>query len=215
MMLSLDNISLKLGARTLIQPFSLAIEPGSIVTLMGASGSGKSSLLSFIGGELAEAFVATGDITLNRIKLNHIAPEKRKIARLFQDDLLFPHMTVGENILFAIPQAPAQMRQQKMREALQLVELDGFEARAPHTLSGGQRARVALVRSLVAQPLAILLDEPFSKLDPALRAAIRAMTFNLIREQKIPALLVTHSHSDAPTDGVVLQISTDGKLLHV
>lgn len=213
-MLKLDNISLRLGARILIQGFSLNVEPGKLVTVMGPSGSGKSSLLGFIGGDPSDAFEAVGDINLNGVKLNHLAPEKRKIGRLFQDDLLFPHMTVGENILFAIPKAPENLRQQKMQEALHLVELDGFDGRAPHTLSGGQRARVALVRALAAEPDALLLDEPFSKLDHALRASVRAVTFNLIATRKIPALLVTHDRSDAPVGGLVLQISTDGKLLH-
>jgi putative thiamine transport system ATP-binding protein len=200
------------GAKILIETFSLDIAPGQIVTLMGPSGSGKSSLLSFIGGDLSNAFTATGDIFLNDKRLNDIPSEKRHVGRLFQDDLLFPHMTVGENLLFATPRARHAERMSIMRTALERADLQGFEARPPHTLSGGQRARVALMRTLLAKPEAILLDEPFNKLDQALRADMRDYVFSHIKARNIPALLVTHDRSDAPAGGRVLIISPEGRL---
>jgi putative thiamine transport system ATP-binding protein len=103
MSLQLRNISLQLSGKTLVAPFSLEIADGEIVTLMGPSGSGKSSLLSYIAGHLAAPFIGSGEIVLNGTTLNNIHPQNRKIGRLFQDDLLFPHMTVGENLLFATP----------------------------------------------------------------------------------------------------------------
>lgn len=214
-MLQLLNISLSIEGRSLIQPFSLAVKPGEVVTLMGASGSGKSSVLSFIGGDLDEAFKATGDIILNGKRLNDVPPERRGIARLFQDDLLFPHMTVGENLLFAVPNLPQEKRVAAMREALLRAGLDGFENRAPHTLSGGQRSRIALMRALLAKPAAILLDEPFSKLDEELRQTVRDYTFAHIAAQNIPALLVSHDRNDAAKGGRVMVISKSGEVRNV
>ena len=214
-MLSLRNVSLALQGKTLIKPFSLDVAPGEIVTLMGPSGSGKSSLLSFIGGDLDEAFAAQGDIVMNSERLNDLPPEKRGIARLFQDDLLFPHMTVGENLLFAVPRMTQAERIASMRQALEEAELRGFEDRPPHTLSGGQRSRVALMRALLSAPKAILLDEPFSKLDRELRVNVRAYTFSHIAERQIPALLVTHDPEDAPPGGQILKLPAMGEVIDV
>jgi putative thiamine transport system ATP-binding protein len=214
LVLSLQQVSLSIGGKTLIQLFSLDIPAGAITTLMGASGSGKSSLLSFIGGDLPDVFSASGDVILDGQSLLALPPERRRIARLFQDDLLFPHMTVGENLLFAVPALPKAERIAVMRSALQRAELEGFEDRPPHTLSGGQRQRVALMRALLAKPAGILLDEPFSKLDRALRSQMRDYVFSHIKARNIPALLVTHDQTDAPAGGQVLEIS-NGEVRHV
>ncbi len=212
-MLEIRNATLAIPGRTLLKPFSLAVAAGEIVTLMGPSGSGKSSLLSYIGGDLDHTLQASGDIVLNGVPLNGVPPHRRRIGRLFQDDLLFPHMTVGENLLFAI--ASPQDRLPKMRAALESVQLGGFKDRPPHTLSGGQRARVSLMRTLLSEPLAVLLDEPFNKLDAKLRASVRDLTFQHITSRNIPALLVTHDAGDAPSKGRVLMISDDGSVQHV
>lgn len=214
-MLALRNVSVAFQGRALIRPFSLDIAPGEMVTLMGPSGSGKSSLLSFIGGDLDEAFAARGDIALNGERLNDLPPERRGIARLFQDDLLFPHMTVGENLLFAVPRMAQAERLSAMRQALQQAEISGFEDRPPHTLSGGQRSRVALMRALLARPRAILLDEPFGKLDRELRVNIRAYTYAHVAEQRIPALLVSHDPEDAPPGGRILNLTAMGEVTDV
>lgn len=214
-MLVLDNISLSLSGKVLLQPFSTTVAAGEVVALMGASGSGKSSLLSFIGGDLAEPFSASGSVTLDGSDVSRLPPERRNIGRLFQDDLLFPHMTVAENLLFAIPKMPQAERVAMMRTALQRAELEGFENRPPHTLSGGQRSRVALMRALLAKPAALMLDEPFSKLDRTLRAAVRDYTFAHIRARNVPALLVTHDAEDVPRGGRVFEIKDDGAVHHV
>ena len=210
-MMHLRAVSLTLGAKPLIKPFSLEVAPGDVVTLMGPSGCGKSSLLSYIGGDLDPAFTGAGDVELNGTSLASLPPEKRRIARLFQDDLLFPHMTVAENLLFAVPALPRAERLAMVETALQRADLAGFGDRPPHTLSGGQRQRVALMRALLAKPAAILLDEPFSKLDAALRAQMRDYVFAHIRERGIPALLVTHDLGDAPSGGRVLTL-IDGEV---
>jgi putative thiamine transport system ATP-binding protein len=214
-MLELRNVTLSLNGRTILKAVTLTVPAGEVVTLMGPSGSGKSSLLSYVGGDLSNAFEATGEVLLNGINMQGLPPEKRSIARLFQDDLLFPHMTVGENLLFAVPRMPQADRIAMMRTALQRAELEGFENRAPHTLSGGQRQRVALMRALLAKPKAILLDEPFSKLDHALRRQMRDYVFGHIKTRGIPALLVTHDREDAPEGGRVFEISGSGELHHV
>lgn len=214
-MLELRDVSIFLKDHVLLKGLTLAVAAGEIVTVMGQSGSGKSSLLSYIGGDLSEAFQAEGSVLLDSIPLQNLLPEKRGIARLFQDDLLFPHMTVGENLLFATPRLPNAERLAMMRTALQRAELEGFEDRAPHTLSGGQRQRVALMRALLAKPKAVLLDEPFGKLDRALRQSMRDYVFGHIKARGIPALLVTHDREDAPPAGRVFEISDSGELRHV
>jgi putative thiamine transport system ATP-binding protein len=213
-MLQLHDVSLSLGSTRLIKPFALAVAPGEVVTLMGPSGCGKSSLLSLVGGDLDPAFTGAGAVVLNGIALTTLPPEKRRVARLFQDDLLFPHMTVAENLLFAVPALPPAERRAMVETALQRAELAGFGARPPHTLSGGQRQRVALMRALLAKPAAILLDEPFNKLDAALRDQTRRYVFDHIKARGIPALLVTHDRADAPDAGRVLTL-TDGEVRDV
>lgn len=212
MTLELRDVGLMLNGMPLIRPFSLAVAAGEIVTLMGASGSGKSSLLAWLGGDLPPAITGTGEVRLAGRLLTTEPPERRGLGRLFQDDLLFPHMSVGENLLFGIPALPGPERIRRMQQGLADCGLAGFADRAPQSLSGGQRARVALMRALLAEPAALLLDEPFSKLDRPLRAAMRAFTFEHIRARGIPALLVTHDPEDVPPRGRVLTISANGTL---
>jgi putative thiamine transport system ATP-binding protein len=213
--LELQNVGLSIGTSVLLQPFSLAVAAGEIVAVMGPSGSGKSSILSYIGGDLPDVFTATGDVLLDGVSLLNRPPENRGAGRLFQDDLLFPHMTVGENLLFATPRLPKAERLAMVTTALERAELAGFGDRPPHTLSGGQRQRVALMRALLAKPAAILLDEPFSKLDKALRQQMREYVFGHIKARGIPALLVTHDRDDVPEGGRVFEISDAGDVHHV
>jgi len=204
MALRLENVSISLPPRMLIQPFSIAVQPGETVTLMGPSGAGKSTLLAFIAGDLDAPFEASGSVSLDGVRLNGLPPERRRIGRLFQDDLLFPHLTVAENLAFGMPRGPRAARLAKLEAALAEAELSGFGERPPHTLSGGQRARVALMRALLAEPRAMLLDEPFNKLDAELRGAMRRFVFGHIAERGIPCLMVTHDAADVPSNGRVL-----------
>ena len=215
MNLHLENISLSLNGNPLVLPFSLEIAAGEIVTLMGPSGCGKSSLLSYIAGDLSLPLKGQGDLILNGNIMNDSRPEQRRMGRLFQDDLLFPHMTVGENLLFAIGRGPRNEREAMVKTALHRAELEGFENRPPQTLSGGQRSRISLMRSLLAKPEAMLLDEPFNKLDRELRGTIRDYTFSHLRARKVPTLLVTHEPSDAPAGGRIFEINTSGEVKHV
>lgn len=201
--LHLDGVALRLGGRTLIPSLTLTVPAGEIVTLTGPSGSGKSSLLDFVCGTLAPAFEPEGRIFLNGRDIGSLPPEQRRVGILFQDDLLFPHLTVGENLAFGLPAAVRRGRDRRERVEAALAEagLAGFAHRDPATLSGGQRARVALLRMLLSEPAALLLDEPFSKLDPALRAKFRQTVFDHVRRRALPTLLVTHDPADAEAAG--------------
>ncbi len=200
--LELREVSITLGGASLIRPFSCAVAPGEIVTVMGPSGSGKSTLLAFIGGFLDPAFTADGEVLIGAQTITRLPPEKRRVGILFQDALLFPHLSVGENLAFGLPPGGGRAeRRRRVSEALTAAGLAGFTAHDPATLSGGQRARVALLRTLLAEPRALLLDEPFGKLDRALRDGIRDFVFEHARERALPTLLVTHGEEDAEAAG--------------
>jgi putative thiamine transport system ATP-binding protein len=213
MTLLLENISLTIGDVLLIKSFTLSIEAGEIVTLMGPSGCGKSSLLAYIAGDLTTPMHGAGQVTLDGVSLVGLPPERRRVGRLFQDDLLFPHLTVAENLLFGIARGNSAERQSLVSDALASAQLEGLENRAPDTLSNGQKARVALFRALMAKPQAMLLDEPFSKLDAELRHSIRNYVFAHLRERNIPTLLVTHDREDAPAGGRIFRITNKGDLI--
>ena len=182
--------------RCLIADLRIAIAPGCVHTLMGPSGCGKSSLLAAVCGTLDDALRFDGEVLLDGAPVQHLPPQQRRIGILFQDDLLFAHMNVLENLLFALPQGTRAAREAAARQALADVEMAGFETADPTTLSGGQRGRVALARALLAHPQALLLDEPFSRLDSALRQRMRALVYTLVAQRRIPALLVTHDATD-------------------
>ncbi len=197
--LDLERITLMLGLRRLVGPLTLQVREGEIVTVIGPSGSGKSALLNFICGTLAPAFEASGDVVLNGRRLNSLVAEQRRVGILFQDDLLFPHMSVGENLMFGLPENVRGRDERNLRVNQALLDsgLEGYGPRNPATLSGGQRARVALMRVLLSEPEALLLDEPFGALDTSLRAQFRSFVFDHARRRGLPTLLVTHDHDDA------------------
>ncbi len=196
--LRLDDVSIMLGRQTLVAA-DHTIAPGEVLTVMGPSGSGKSTLLAFIGGFLDPVFTARGRIWCGDNDITGAPPQTRRAGLLFQDPLLFPHMSVGGNLVFAVPQQVGgrAARRERAAGALADVGLDGFFDRDPDTLSGGQKARVALARVLVSDPAFMLLDEPFSKLDAGLRDQIRRLVFERGRARRLPVLLVTHDAEDA------------------
>ncbi|MCP1336786.1 ATP-binding cassette domain-containing protein [Futiania mangrovi] len=201
--LALDGVTIARGEQRLVDRLSLTVAPGEIVTLMGPSGCGKSTLLAWVCGTLAPAFAATGRVRLGDADLTALPPEARHLGILFQDDLLFPHLSVGGNIAFGIPRAVRgrAARRAIVEEALESAGLAGFADRDPATLSGGQRARVSLLRVLVSGPRALLLDEPFSKLDATLKDQFRETVFARARADGLPTLLVTHDPDDAAAAG--------------
>jgi putative thiamine transport system ATP-binding protein len=201
--LEISDVTLRVGGRVLVSGFDLQVGPGEVTTLMGPSGCGKSSLLSYLCGTLEPAFEASGRVRLDGVAIDALPPEQRRLGILFQDDLLFPHLSVGENLAFALPPTVRGRRERRARveAALEEAELPGFAERDPATLSGGQRARVALMRTLLARPRALLLDEPFSRLDHELRERVRRFVFDHARQAGLPTLLVTHDPADAEAAG--------------
>ncbi|MGL6253699.1 ATP-binding cassette domain-containing protein [Aeromonas caviae] len=207
-MLHTSALTLFLDGAPLLTLPPLRVAPGEVLTLMGPSGCGKSSLLAALAGVLPPGgpIRLTGDILLGAHRLTLLPPQERGIGILFQDDLLFAHLTVAENLMFGMPAHLKGMaaRQTRAREALAEVGLEAQVDKLPGALSGGQKARVSLLRALLAEPRALLLDEPFSRLDKPLRAAFRELVFAQIKALAIPAILVTHDEDDAP--GTILQL---------
>ncbi|MBN2631602.1 MAG: ATP-binding cassette domain-containing protein [Rhodobacteraceae bacterium] len=182
-----------------IVALNLTVGPGEVLTIMGPSGAGKSTALAAILGTLAPAFRLSGHIVLAGRDITALPPHLRRVGLLFQDDVLFPHLSVGGNLAFALPPdiKGRAARTARIAAALQAADLSGFADCDPATLSGGQRARVALLRTLLAAPCALLLDEPFSRLDADLRAQVRGFVLDRIRREGLPAILVTHDAEDA------------------
>jgi putative thiamine transport system ATP-binding protein len=221
--LQIDIKRLGTAAQTLVQDLHLKVPAGEILTLMGPSGCGKSSVLAATAGTLAsvseglQPLQFDGRVQLNGRDLTALPTHLRGVGLVFQDALLFAHMTVAENLLFAVPRALSlAQRQARVQQALQEAELSGMGERDPSTLSGGQRARVALMRAQLAEPQALLLDEPFSKLDAALRAQLRPWVFAHVRERRIPVVLVTHDEQDVADPQRVLHLrATEESHTHV
>jgi len=200
--LVLDRLEVR-AKDMLIVAMDAVVKPGEVLTIMGPSGSGKSTALAAIIGTLGPDFSVSGRLVLDGCDVTALPTRARGIGLLFQDDVLFPHLSVGGNLAFALPATlrGRQVRRAAIEAALAKAGLAGFADRDPGTLSGGERARVALMRTLLAEPRALLLDEPFSRLDAGLRDHIRAFVLDLIRAERIPAILVTHQPDDARAAG--------------
>lgn len=209
MAISVRQISKTFGKQKVLDQLSLAVEPGQFVSLLGPSGCGKTTLLRIIAGlEKADR----GHVFFNGQDTANWDFAQRKVGFVFQNYALFRHMTVAENISFGLrmkarKERPDRAAQEaKVRELLELVQLDSFGNRYPHQLSGGQRQRVALARALAIEPQILLLDEPFGALDAKVRKDLRAWLRSLQLSLGITALLVTHDQDEAMeiSDHVVL-----------
>ena len=203
-MLELRDVAIRRGNDRLFAPLTCRIAPGRPLTVMGPSGAGKSSLLAWLTGVLPPGLTGEGEALLDGVSLQGLPAHRRRLGILFQDDLLFPHMTVGENLAFGLPAgidrgSERNARRGRIEQALASVELAGFADRDPSTLSGGERARVALLRVLLSEPKALLLDEPFSKLDMTLRDRFRSLVFQSATH--LPVLLVSHDAQDSVAAG--------------
>ena len=197
--LELRDLQITINGAPLVS-VNTTVAPGQVVTIMGPSGVGKSTILAAITGSLAPAFRFTGQVILNGTDVTRLPPPARRIGILFQEELLFPHLSVGANLAFGLRRG-AKDRRALIDAALTDIGLPGVADRDPATLSGGQKARVALMRMLLFDPQALLLDEAFSKLDTDLRAQMRDLVFTHARGRDLPVLMVTHDHEDAAAAG--------------
>ncbi|CZF85679.1 ATP-binding cassette domain-containing protein [Grimontia marina] len=205
MSLSVQNLTIKSNQATLVDGMSFLIEKGDVLSIMGPSGCGKSTLLSAIAGHLAPEFSCDGDILVNGQNIQSLPAEKRAVGILFQDDLLFPHLNVWQNLAFGLPDTmSATEKKERALATLQEIELADIAFKAPDQISGGQRARISLMRTLLSHPKVILLDEPFSKLDKPLRKSFRAFVFKQIKNRNIAAVMVTHDEDDVPMESTLL-----------
>ena len=203
-MLKVQNLTIE----PLFRQVNFCVPRGEIVTLMGPSGSGKSTLFSWMVGALSSDFKAQGELWLDERRCDTLPVETRGLGILFQDALLFDHFSVGQNLMLALPsRIKGEARRERVEQALRSAGLANYSASDPATLSGGERARVSLLRALLAEPQALLLDEPFSRLDKALRTTFRNWVFDAVRTRNIPVVLVTHDEEDIPPSGEVIEIS--------
>ena len=196
MSLKLKHIDVKLQGEEILNDINMEIETGEFVSLLGESGCGKSTLLKSIAGLLE---IEHGEIYLDDILLNPIAPEKRGAVIVFQDLRLFPHMTVEKNISFAmdVKRMPQEEKNATVKRLLEAVQLPGYEKRKIREMSGGQLQRVALARALAASPKILLLDEPFSGLNEKLRIEMGELVKKLHKDWKLTTVLVTHDKGEA------------------
>jgi iron(III) transport system ATP-binding protein len=218
-MIRLDGVSKRFGEVAAVDSASLCVARGEIVALLGPSGCGKTTLLRLVAGfERPDGGSVTVAGRLVASPATWIAPEARRVGMVFQDYALFPHLTLAGNVGFGLPR---RMRTSRVTELLAIVGLDGLGRRYPHELSGGQQQRVALARALAPSPELVLLDEPWSNVDPFLREALRAEVTEIIRPLGVTVLLVTHDREEAFSladrialmrDGTVVQEGTAEQL---
>jgi iron(III) transport system ATP-binding protein len=214
LMLSLNNVSVAYQKTQAVQKVTFELDVGQIGCLLGPSGCGKTSLLRAIAGFEK---VADGQISLrNKLvsaRYSHIEPEKRRVAVVFQDYALFPHLTVAQNIAFGLHEHSHAQKHERVTELLMLVGLPGYESRYPHALSGGQQQRIALARAMAAKPDLLLLDEPFSSLDAELRDELAKDLRSILKHENTTALMVTHDQHEAFAMADVIGVMNKGGLL--
>ncbi len=196
MEIRLDNITMSLGGSKILDGLSFEVRDGEFVSLLGASGAGKSSTLKVVAGL---AYQDEGAVLFDGLSVDEVPTHKRQTAIVFQDIRLFPNMDVASNVAFALKMqgVPKAERMAVAEEMLKRVQLAGYGKRAVGELSGGQQQRVALARALAGRPRALLLDEPFSGLDESLRAEMRELVLELLAKTGITTLMVTHDAAEA------------------
>lgn len=217
---SLDNISVSLGGHRVLDELSLEVSAGEFVTLLGASGSGKTTTLSVIAGLVQQS---GGQVRIDGVDVSGLPAEQRDVGVVFQSYALFPHLSVAENVAFPLRarRVPSEERARRVEEALDLVQLSGFGLRSASRLSGGQQQRVALARALVFRPRLLLLDEPLAALDEGLRRTVRDELRRIQAEVGVTTVAVTHDQAEAMAmsdrvallqDGGIVQVGTPEEL---
>lgn len=213
-MLSLSNICVAYDKKSVVKQVSFTVQSGEIGCLLGPSGCGKTSILRAIAGFEP---VTQGEIHLRGSLVagahTHTEPERRKVAVVFQDFALFPHLNVGQNIAFGLHHYSPAQKSQRVTELLALVGLEEISERFAHSLSGGQQQRVALARALAPRPDLLLLDEPFSSLDAELREELAQDIRRILKHEGTSALLVTHDQHEAFAMADNIGVLREGQLL--
>ena len=200
MVLKLDvrNVSVEIQDKNILQDVSMQLEAGQIASILGPSGCGKTTLLRVLAGfqtiSSGEVYVHGRLFSKRGFKL---APENRHIGMMFQDLALFPHLTVEQNISFGLKSLLNSEQHARTQQILELTELKNQDKKYPHQLSGGQQQRVALARALAPKPEILLLDEPFSSLDPDLREQVATEVRKILKHENVTAVLVTHDQHEA------------------
>ena len=212
--ISCNNVTKRFGPVLAVDRVDLTVAPGEFLGLLGPSGCGKTTMLRLIAGfEVPD----TGTIEIGDVRVvgpkRWILPERRRVGMVFQDYALFPHMTVADNVAYGVRTRPD--RRERVSKALRLVGLNGLRERMPSELSGGQQQRVALARALAPEPDVILLDEPFSNLDVALRARIRAETREILARANATVIFVTHDQEEALSLADRVAVMWGGRLTQV
>lgn len=199
------------GDTLVVDRLSLLVEPGSLTALVGPSGCGKTTTLKVVAGLLDPS---GGEVLFNGRSVLGLPAEKRPVAMVFQKPLLFPHLSVGDNVGFGLRmrRVPKKDRAERVGRALELVRLEGFADRRVGEVSGGQEQRVALARALVTEPQVLLLDEPFSALDASLRTEIRDLVRGLQQELGVTTLFVTHDQEEAVSIADYVALLLEGKV---
>jgi iron(III) transport system ATP-binding protein len=210
--LSIRDLDVTLGDHCVLRGVDLDVPGGSIAAVLGPSGCGKTTLLRAVAGFVRpdRGEVRIGDVLVSGPG-RHLAPERRGIALVPQEGALFPHLTVGENVAFGLPRAERR-RSPRVVEVLDLVGLAGFADRRPAELSGGQQQRVALARALAPDPSLVLLDEPFSALDAALRESVRTQVREALERSRATALVVTHDQDEALSVADSVAVLDEGRI---
>ncbi len=212
-LLSVESLSCAYANHVIVEGVSFAIKEGEIACLLGPSGCGKTTLLRALAGFNP---VAAGSIRMQGQEVSStsatLPPEKRQMGMVFQDYALFPHLSVADNIAFGLKNKTRAEKNEIVLSMLHLVRLPDLSKRFPHELSGGQQQRVALARALASRPRLLLMDEPFSNLDTEMRKELSLEVRDIIKQQGIAAVVVTHDQEEAFVISDVLGILSDGKL---
>ena len=208
--LRLSQVSKSFGDTAAVASLSLELPAGQILCLLGPSGCGKTTTLRLIAGfEVPDSgSIRIGKRTVYGGGVNE-SPERRRIGMVFQEGALFPHLTVAQNVAFGLPRS--RQRQERVADALRIVEMAGYDARYPYQLSGGQQQRVALARALAPSPDLILMDEPFSSLDPGLRSQLRDAVRAILKERHATVVCVTHDQEEAMLLGDTIAVMQAGR----
>lgn len=212
--LSLSSISHQFSGRRVLDGASVEAAAGEIVCLSGPSGCGKTTLLRLAAGlERVQAGTVSLDGAVLADAARHLPPERRPIGLVFQDFVLFPHLTVAQNVAFGLAGLPADEQRRRVRDELAAVELERLADRHPHQLSGGEQQRAALARAFARRPKALLLDEPFASIDVALRQKLRGEMRRLLKARGAPTILVTHDPSEAIELGDLVAVMREGRIV--